>query len=525
MVFNKFFMAKVQFIPGTSNDSLLIPPNVGDFIPEDSPVRLVNSVLDMVDISDIVRSYRNITDGRPAYNPRMLLKIVVYGYFNNIFSSRDLESVLRRDAHMIWLSGYQFPDHTTINRFRVRFEPFIKKTFSSLGRILAERGEIAFDEELYVDGTTIRSRAARRSIKWRHAAENFSAMAEESIQKSIDRMLEQIDESVRNELVEEGQVSYTAEEARELAEEVEKRMKEEDRKKVRSSIKAVREACDRKEKHDKTLEQCHGRCGIAPSDPECGIMHAKEDGYQAKPTPNYNVQAATQNQYVLNYGVYDTSADKKTAIDFFNTCIAENGEMPQAIVADGGYGCEELYVTLERMGIEAVIKYNNFDRDILRSLVNNGDFDKRNFRLTASQDNLICPAGHEMIIVGVEKSHTESGFPVDRTKFTCTHCKDCPFKDKCYVTTNKDNITTHNIRGLIEEDKARKRLMLPENQARLRRRNLEPEAVFGQMKHNRGYKQFRHFGKAKVTTDLGFMFMALNLRKLYRNTEKMSKKG
>ncbi len=74
--------------------------------------------------------------------------------------------------------------------------------------------------------------------------------------------------------------------------------------------------------------------------------------------------------------------------------------------------------------------------------------------------------------------------------------------------------------NLREERKAKARLDTPANQEKLKRRSLEPEPVFGQLKHNHGYTRFRHFGKARVEMDLGFMFMALNLLKLHKNMRK-----
>lgn len=67
-----------------------------------------------------------------------------------------------------------------------------------------------------------------------------------------------------------------------------------------------------------------------------------------------------------------------------------------------------------------------------------------------------------------------------------------------------------------EECKAKARLDLSANREKLKRRAREPEPVFGQLKHNHGYTRFRHFGKARVTMDLGFVFMALNILKLHK---------
>lgn len=174
------------------------------------------------------------------------------------------------------------------------------------------RGEIRLSEDLYIDGSTIRSRAARRKIRWRSSHERFSALADEAIQEAVGGLLDQIENGDSGEDNErQGHAErYTPEEARRIANEIERRAQKEGLKKTRGKIKAVRDACDRKEAHDKVLDQCGGRCGIAPADPDCGIMHAKEDGYDGKATPNYNIQAATQNQYVTNFEVYDTPRTK-----------------------------------------------------------------------------------------------------------------------------------------------------------------------------------------------------------------------
>lgn len=172
-----------MYKPYISNDTLLFPPNLGDFIPQDAPARLISDIVDLMDLKEIHASYSKASDGQPPYHPAMLLKAVLFGYMNNIFSTRGLESAMTRDAHLIWLSSYQFPDHTTISRFKTRCMPYIKIIFSRLVMILAGRGEIELSEDLYIDGTTIRSRAARRRIKWRSNAEKFAASADEDIQR------------------------------------------------------------------------------------------------------------------------------------------------------------------------------------------------------------------------------------------------------------------------------------------------------------------------------------------------------
>ena len=512
--------------PYISNETLLFPPCLGDLIPADAPVRLLSDIVDHMDLSEIYATYSQSEEGgRPSYHPAMLMKVVLFGYMERVYSSRGLETALSRDVHLMWLASLQKPDHATIGRFKQRCLPYIKTVFAQLIRILAERGEISLEKELYIDGTTIRSRASRHRIKWRSSAEKFSAAADAAIQEAIQDLYGQIDAGIEEDKFADGHVEYTVEEVREMATRVDEAVQKKGLRNIRGRITALRKACDRKEAHDRTIELCDGRCGVSPTDPECGIMHAKEDGYDGKPTPNYNVQIATQNQYVTNYGAYDSTEDKSVAMEFIETCVSENGTKPAAVVEDAGYGCEEVYVGLEELGIEAVVKYPMYDRQSRRRPVPGGHYDPFGFRLSPDRSTLICPAGHTMRVTGVVEAYTRRGFRSDSTTLRCDRCSDCPFWRECVVPRNKNNEIRRKLGNIREEEKARSRLDSPLNRQRLRRRNLEPEPVFGQLKHNHGYTRFRHFGKAAVTMDLGFVFMALNILKLYRNMKKSAKKG
>lgn len=519
MVF-KLVNTKIMYKSYIPDENLLFPPNLGEFIPADAPARLISDIVDNMDLTEIHDSYSKSSDGQPPYHPAMLMKTILFGYMNNIFSTRGLEAAMSRDAHLIWLSSYQFPDHTTISRFKTRCMPHIKTIFSRLVMILVERGEIELTKDLYIDGTTIRSRAARRRIKWRSNAEKFAASANADIQDGVRELLEQVENGENGDDNGRAHVTYTMEEAREIADRIEEKAEKEGIRNVKGKITAIRKACERKEAHDMTLEQCDGRCGVAPTDPDCGIMHAKEDGYEGMATPNYNVQMATQNQYVTNYGAYSSAEDKSIAMEFVDTCVEENGAKPSSVVEDAGYGCEEVYVGLEERNIEAVVKYPSYDAESKRRPVKEGQYDRLAFRLSPDESTLICPAGHTMRVIRTEVAYTRSGFRSDSTVMTCDHCDECPFREKCILSKRESNEIHCKLGYLRQERKAKARLDLPHNQIKLKRRALEPEPVFGQLKYNHGYTRFRHFGKAKVEMDLGFMFIALNILKLHKNMKK-----
>ena len=203
---------------------------------------------------------------------------------------------------------------------------------------------------------------------------------------------------------------------------------------------------------------------MAPTDPDCGIMHAKEDGYGGDATPNFNVQIATQNQYVTNYGAFDQPSDKSIAMDFIDTCIEENSVKPSSVVEDAGYGCEEVYVGLKKRGISAIVKYPNYDAESRRRPVKEGTYDKFGFKLSEDESTLICPAGHRMRVIRTEEEYTRSGFRSDSTVMTCDHCPGCPFKEKCQVAKNKRREIRRKLGNIREERRAKARLDLPANQ-------------------------------------------------------------
>ena len=126
--------------------------------------------------------------GRCPYHPRMMLKVIIYAYMNNIYSCRRIEQLLLRDIHFIWLSGYEKPDFITINRFRNRLKDEINNIFTQLVLVLAEKGFVSLDVE-YVDGTKIESKANKYTFVWRKTVERNRARLIDKV-KALLRILE-----------------------------------------------------------------------------------------------------------------------------------------------------------------------------------------------------------------------------------------------------------------------------------------------------------------------------------------------
>ena len=149
-------MPKLHFRPYICNQTVLFPQRIDENIAENAPVRIVNAVVDDLKLDNFRKLYKE--SGRSPYHPKMMLKVILYAYMNNIYSCRRIEELLLRDIHFIWLAGYEKPDFITINRFRNRVKDELNNVFTQLVLLLAERGFVTLDVE-YIDGTKIESKA------------------------------------------------------------------------------------------------------------------------------------------------------------------------------------------------------------------------------------------------------------------------------------------------------------------------------------------------------------------------------
>lgn len=150
---------RIKFKPYNQHQLMVLPPTFDDLIPAAHPVRVVSQVIDQINLDPLLRKYKG--GGSSSYHPRMLLKVLVYGYLCNIYSSRKLESATSENIHFMWLSGMEKPDHNTINRFRSdRLKGVIKKVFTQVVLLLVDSGHIDL-QKVYTDGTKIEANANR----------------------------------------------------------------------------------------------------------------------------------------------------------------------------------------------------------------------------------------------------------------------------------------------------------------------------------------------------------------------------
>ncbi len=508
-------MSKPVFKNYSQGQAVLFPASLDEKLAEDSPARLVSQVVDSLDVSRIRDTYKG--GGSSAYHPRMMLKVVIYAYLNNIYSCRKIEEALNDRVSFMWLSAGQAPDHNTINRFRSsRLKAAIHDIFTQVVMILADMGYLSLDV-IYTDGTKIESRANRYSFVWRKSVEKNKAKLEEKIRGILTLVEEGIAQD--NLPDDEPPTPINSEELKRRIAELnrENRTKEETK-----AIKALENKHLAKlQEYEKHLEVLGNRNSYSKTDPAATFMRMKEDHMKnGQLKPAHNIQISTENQFYTHYDFFPNPTDTLTLIPFLKGFEKRYDKYPLKNVADAGYGSEENYEFMQENRIEAFVKYNYFHQEQKRSFKNNA-FLVQNLYYNKTQDYYVCPMGQHMEKVSNTIRKSESGYESHLSVYQAKNCAGCPLRCLCHEAKGNRRIeVNHNLNR--HKEKARERLTSEEGLLHRSRRPIEPEAVFGQSKANKGYNRFRHFDNdkpEKVMMDFAIFAIAFNVLKLHRKSK------
>lgn len=336
-------MSEPIFKPYRQDQLYLLPPSIEEMIEKNHSVRIVNEVIERINIKPLRKLYKG--GGTSSYNPKMLLKVLVYAYLRNIYSSRKIEEMLKENIHMMWISGMNKPDHHTINRFRSeRLKKVLEEIFSQIVELLIEAGALSI-KEIYIDWTKIEANANKYTFVWG-----------KGIKKNKDRIKKQL-----KELWEYSQ-RIAEEEAKEEDEEdfddidpdkIEKTIKKIDEvlkdkpanKKVKQKLNYAKKNWPKNlKKYEEQEKKLENRNSYSKTDEEATFMRMKEDHMlNGQLKAGYNVQISSNNQYIVNYSIHQKPTDTTTLPEHLKSYKEKYGKAPEVVVADAGYGSEENY--------------------------------------------------------------------------------------------------------------------------------------------------------------------------------------
>jgi transposase len=299
-------MAKVKtsvvFKQYSPQQNLLLPPSLEELINKDHLVRVVNEVVELMDIRDLINLYKG--GGTSSYHPRMLLKVLLYAYSVKIYTGRKIAKALSQDIHFMWLSAMNHPDFRTINNFRSsKAKQVIEALFKELLEFLVAH-QYSKLENYFCDGTTLRADANQHKMVWKKNAERYGRKTVEKCQelfKQIDELNQQEDKAYRQgDLEEHGEAVTVSREAiaqkvATLNDVIRNTIEKSKRRKATSLKKKLKEAEGKIEKYNNQIHKAGKRSGYNKTDTDATAMMMKN---KVEVLPAYNVLAGSEDQFI-----------------------------------------------------------------------------------------------------------------------------------------------------------------------------------------------------------------------------------
>ncbi len=503
----------VAFKAYQQHQAMLLPPSLDELVGQDHPVRTVNAVLDKINIDPVLKKYKG--GGSSSFHPRMLLKILVYAYINNTYSSRKIEAALKENIHYMWLSGMSTPDHNTINRFRgERLKEVLEKIFTEVVLLLAEEGLLSL-KELYTDGTKIEANANRYSFVWGKAIKTNR----EKIKKQLSELWQYAQRVTASEMDDtdpDGFDKIDAEKVQQTIEKINESLKDKEvNKTIKQKLNYAKKNFPANLKKYEQQEKILGeqRTSYSKTDPSATFMRLKEDHMKnGQLKPAYNVQLSTNNQFITTYSLHQTSTDTTTLINHLEHHQTLFNQKPKVVTTDAGYGSEENYQWLESNNIIAFVKHNQFDRAQNKTIRNKNPFSADKLFYNQDQDCFYCPMGQQMKCVATRTKKTSTSFKQVTHVYKAQRCEGCPLKGVCYRGKGNRTIeVNHNLNRL--KQKAEELLLSEQGIKKRKQRPCDVEPAFANIKQNHHFRRFMLRGIEKVRIETGLLALAHNLRK------------
>jgi transposase len=464
-----------RFIEGADRRQVtLLPESLDDYVDEENPARAIDAFVEMLDLAALGFDTVPEATGRPGYHPGVMLRIYVYGYLNQIQSSRRLERECGRNLELIWLTGRLKPDFKTIADFRKDNGPAIRKAFQQFVALC--RGLDLLDSALVaIDGSRFKA---------------VNAKAKSFTREKLRRKLGEIDAAIGKYLAE-------IERADEALDKTGWTVPTSRMTRTVRKLAHLKKEADRLRSVEKHMDAT-GEMQVSLSDPDARAMATTA---RMPRVVGYNVQTAVEARHhiivaheVTNHG-YDRDALSVMAVSARDAMRSEEIE----VIADKGYYKGEEIVACEAEGITATVA-----KPMTSGATARGRFDRADFVYDAERNVYVCPAGQDMTY---RYTNQEAGKTLHA--YWANTCSNCPIKHNC--TPSKER----RIRRWEHEDvleRVQKRI--DDNPDRLAIRSMTVEHPFGSIKSWMGATHFKMKTLKHVATEMALHVLAYNFKRV-----------
>ena len=473
---------------------MLLPPDLREWLPPDHVCFVINDVVDNLDISCIKATYSD--EGSPAYDPRMLLKVVFYCYARGTRSSRKIENMTQENIVCRYLAANQQPDHGTINIFRKDHLIDLENLFAQIV-VLCDGLNIIDPSDISIDGTIIKANAAKRKTynreKIARLKKKIRGILEEA--ERIDREEDKIYGNKRgyNQMPDKLKDPKTRQKEIKRLQEKMKKLNEAD-----EAIKKKQAQARTSEEKKQTRNNTHNT-----TDGDANLTKMKKGiNYQ----PAYNVQAATNNQIVAAYGISDNVVDANQLLPMIDKAENNTGKKVKKVKADAAYFSKDNIAGIEEKEIDAYIPDQQKAIEEKQERDNTiPEYDRRNFKYDPNRDEFICPQNKPLPLKEIRKSGMK--------RYICADCADCSVKSKCLKRGKYRHI---KLDSQFEKYKTemRKKLNSELGKNKYLERMSDVEPVFGNIIYNQSAGHFLCRGRPMVKIEFGLSCTAHNLVKI-----------
>lgn len=459
------------------NQQLLLPPSLDELVGEDNMARAIEEYVNILDISSLkIKTKKDlIKDGQPAFHPKLLLKIYIYGYLNKIRSSRKLEVEIKRNIEMMWLTQGLTPSYKTIANFRKDNPKALQRIFKEFS-ILMKNLKLITGDIVAVDGAYLRANASKNTL---------------IMKKSVKRDLTKIDAEVK---------SYMS---------VLDALDKDERKhiNIKVSNEDIVKLSNRKKQLQKDLDflKVLGKEQYNKTDKDATVM--------SKPAHNlmaYNSQIAVDSKYKFIVATdISTNGHDLDQLHNMATKSKEIVDNPNMIVtADKGYySSKEIKKCIED-SIETIVPLRN---TATKKKIKDSKFSKNQFTYDKRNDCYICPNNQNL--KKIEKQYLRNGRMLDVYRISSTFCKVCPLKKNCLsdVTPNKQ-VYRWEHEDII--DNYATKMNTKEAKDIVKKRSSIAEHPFGTIKRTLGWDHFLVRSKEKVLGENALIMFTYNFKRV-----------
>jgi len=455
---------------GDRTQRILFPQSIDEYIPQDAAVRAYDAIVDKMDLQSMGFEIDPDKVGCPQYDPKIMLKLLVYGYSYGVRSSRKLERECHYNLSFIWLTAGLKPDHKTIAQFRRENKNALQKVIKQCAGICVEL-DLLDGNILFIDGSRMRANASiDRTITKQKALKTL---------KHIDqRISSMLSECEQTDSEESGQGSL-----------VHMQQELKDHQLLRDKIESALRSIEQQQKHSHNM-----------TDKDCVMIHSRQGSHSG-----YNGQITVDDKHglIVNSDVVSENNDLKQ----FSVQVQQANEVLskpcKEACADAGYSNAHELEKIDKQGIKVIVPSKQ-----QASRNGPGPFDRSAFEYISQEDVYICPGGQKLPYQWNNAKRGRREYVADiRICKSCEHFGLCTKGKKYGRRINRNN--NEQFRDRIKEQYAE-----ADSQEVYTRRKQKVELPFGHIKHNLKVSSFLLRGLAGVKAEMSILSSCFNIARM-----------